>query len=890
MPELADLQRELTELLPTLSAEQLAILDSLLTVGAPIWVPQVGPQTEAMESQADILFYGGSAGGGKALALDTPLPTPSGWTTMGAVSDGEFVFDDCGKPCRVLVKSPVMIGRQCFRVVFSDGAEIVADADHKWLTLNELERERNMRRDPLRRENRRHKRPMRGSGKRPDLAARNALAGERTLPLTGGTVKTTAEIVASLLSSRGALNHAIAMALPLQTSDAELPIDPYLLGAWLGDGTSAGARMTMAEQGMVDLVTASCEMHGWNVTAGATPLDYGVVGGLKVALRKAALLRNKHIPAQYLRASMEQRIALLQGLMDTDGYADIRGQCEFTNTNYALASDTAELIRSLGCKATICVGDATLNGRVTGPKYRIKFLAPFDVFRLPRKAARQKKTGFRPTVRLRYISAAESIASVPVQCIAVDSPSRMYLAGREMVPTHNTDLLCGLALTQHERSIIFRREGVQLIGIEERVTEILGSRDGYNSQDALWRLPRMPGLADGRTLELGSVKDPDDWKKYQGRPHDLIAFDEICHFLELQVRTLMGWKRTDKKGVRQRVVMAGNPPTDSDGEWVIQFFAPWLDENHPNPAKPGELRWFVTDEDGKDMEVATSKAVKVGNRWAKPLSRTFIPSRVDDNLFLTVTGYADTLSALPEPLRSQMRDGNFKAGRQDHVWQAIPTAWIKAAQARWQPREVKGLMTRMGFDPSRGGIDKSCLARRHGQWFDEPLTAEGVITNDGPKAAAFAVQHVRDGAIIPVDAIGIGSSALDYCKGLRLKMFPVIASEATEARDKAGQLRFRNLRALMYWRLREALDPLNPDPIALPPGQDLFADLAAVRYKVVTMGQFAGLLMRSKDEIRELLGRSPDRGDAVAMTFIDGLPAAGLSDDYATYRKEMGFD
>jgi hypothetical protein len=453
-----------------------------------------------------------------------------------------------------------------------------------------------------------------------------------------------------------------------------------------------------------------------------------------------------------------------------------------------------------------------------------------------------------------------------------------------------TDLLCGLALTQHERSIIFRREGVQLIGIEERVTEILGSRDGYNSQDALWRLPKMPGLGDGRTLELGSVKDPDDWKKYQGRPHDLIAFDEICHFLELQVRTLMGWKRTDKKGVRQRVVMAGNPPTDSDGEWVIQFFAPWLDENHPNPAKPGELRWFVTDEDGKDMEVATSKAVKVGNRWAKPLSRTFIPSRVDDNLFLTVTGYADTLSALPEPLRSQMRDGNFKAGRQDHVWQAIPTAWIKAAQARWQPREVKGPMTRMGFDPSRGGIDKSCLARRHGQWFDEPLTAEGVITNDGPKAAAFAVQHVRDGAIIPVDAIGIGSSALDYCKGLRLNMFPVIASEATDARDKAGQLRFRNIRALMYWRLREALDPLNPDPIALPPGQELFADLAAVRYKVVTMGQFAGLLMRSKDEIRELLGRSPDKGDAVAMTFIDGLPAAGLADDYAKYREEMGFD
>ncbi len=433
-----------------------------------------------------------------------------------------------------------------------------------------------------------------------------------------------------------------------------------------------------------------------------------------------------------------------------------------------------------------------------------------------------------------------------------------------------TDLLLGLSLTQQKHSIIFRREAVQLIGIEERMTAILGTRKGYNSQDGIWRLPG------GRVLELGSVKEPDDWMKYQGRPHDAKLFDEICHFLELQFRTLIGWMRTDDPSVRQRVVCAGNPPTTAEGEWVKRYWAPWLDPQHPNPAKPGELRWYVTNVKGEDEEVPGPESVMVGDELMKPKSRTFIPSSVEDNLFLLTTGYKATLQALPEPLRSQMLRGDFQAGAADPAWQTIPTEWIKAAQARWKPREKKGLMTAVGFDPARGGIDKSSVARRYGSWFDELVTAPGVVTKDGPTAAAFVVPLVRDGATICVDGIGIGSSALDFLIGLNLNVFSVIGSEASAALTLAGNLRFRNRRAEMYWRLREALDPTAPDPIALPPDSELLGDLAAVRYKVVTMGKVAALLMREKDEIREVLGRSPDKGDAVAMTFCDGIPEPGF--------------
>lgn len=454
-----------------------------------------------------------------------------------------------------------------------------------------------------------------------------------------------------------------------------------------------------------------------------------------------------------------------------------------------------------------------------------------------------------------------------------------------------TDLLCGLALTEFTQSIIFRRQGTQLVGIEERLTQILGGRDGYNSQDGLWRIPGMPGKPNGRTLELGSVKEPEDWIKYQGRPHDFIAFDEITHFLESQVRTLMGWLRSGKQGQRCRVVMAGNPPTDSEGEWVIRFFAPWLDPEHPRPAKPGELRWYVTDADGKDMEVPNAKPVKVGNRWRNPRSRTFIPSKVEDNLFLMANGYADVLDALPEPLRSQMRDGKFGAGRQDHEWQTIPSAWIKAAQARWRARTdtEKGPMTVCSMDVARGGDDKSTIARRHANWFDELVSVPGAITKDGPSGASLLVQYVRDGAPIPIDAVGVGSAVLDFAKGLGMNTHAAVGSEGTTAKDKTDNFRFRNLRALMYWRLREALDPTSGMDIALPPDPELAQDLAAVRYKVVTMGMQAALLMRSKDEIREELGRSPDKGDAVAQTFLDNLPAPTKRADAQAFRRLRGY-
>lgn len=372
-------------------------------------------------------------GAGKALALDTPIPTPSGWTTMGALRDGDTVFDETGKPCRVVQAHPVLHGRECFKVTFSDGAEVIADAEHLWKTQTRRKRK------SLGRIN------GRGDPRKPQC-----------LPIAYREIFTTAEIAASLYDGKE-VNHAVRVAGALQLPEKELPIDPYVLGAWLGDGSSATGEITTCDFGVLDEIEAAGETVGsaretgnasftYSISPHAPTVRKGVQGfirdprSLTGRLQQLGVRWNKHIPDAYLRASQDQRAALLQGLMDTDGYVSERGIAEFCSTNKVLADGVMELVLSLGIKATFKTGRATINGRDCGPKYRVMFTPYQRVFRLERKAMRVNLGGGAQAERQRrrYIVAVEPVPSVPVRCITVDSPSRLYLCSRWMIPTHNT--------------------------------------------------------------------------------------------------------------------------------------------------------------------------------------------------------------------------------------------------------------------------------------------------------------------------------------------------------------------------------------------------------------------------------------------------------------------
>ena len=247
-------------------------------------------------------------GVGKALSLDTPLPTPTGWTTMGEVAVGDELIGADGKPTRVVAVTDVMHGRPCYRVTFSDGTEIVADEAHQWLT------------------------ETRASRKSAQAAAvqYNRTKNQRTF----AAVRTTREIAETLRCPTvdRRLNHSVSNAKPLQGEAAELPVPPYTLGAWLGDGTTAAAQITSADPEIVMRI----EAEGF------------AEGTLQARLRTLGVLGNKHIPLNYLRASEGQRRALLAGLLDTDGTVSAGGAIQFSVTNERLASDVHELIVSLG--------------------------------------------------------------------------------------------------------------------------------------------------------------------------------------------------------------------------------------------------------------------------------------------------------------------------------------------------------------------------------------------------------------------------------------------------------------------------------------------------------------------------------------------------------------
>ena len=427
-----------------------------------------------------------------------------------------------------------------------------------------------------------------------------------------------------------------------------------------------------------------------------------------------------------------------------------------------------------------------------------------------------------------------------------------------------TDLIIGMSLTEHINSIIFRREATQLTGIIQRMTDVLGNRDGYNGTAKVW-MPSIPHDPSQRIIEFGSVPNAGDETRYQGRPHDLIGFDEICNFLEQQYRFLKGWLRS-AKGHRSRVVCSGNPPTTPEGQWVRNYWGPWLDSNHPNPAEPGELRWYTTDPiTGEDKEFPDGSPVEIDGEMIEPKSRTFIPSSVEDNLFLQHTGYKNQLAALPEPLRSQMLKGDFSAGMEDDEWQCIPSAAVRAAMDRWERPAIMPPMTAIGIDVARGGQDRTVLARLHDKWMDELLDYPGAMTPTGGAVAALVVQNQRNAAPMKIDSIGVGSSVIDFLQGNDAPVVPINGAAGTTLKEKTGQFGFYNLRAQIYWRFREMLLD-DTELVALPNDSELLSDLCAARFEVRPGNK---IKVEDKREIKKRIGKSPDKGDAVLYAFAE---------------------
>jgi len=446
-----------------------------------------------------------------------------------------------------------------------------------------------------------------------------------------------------------------------------------------------------------------------------------------------------------------------------------------------------------------------------------------------------------------------------------------------------TALAVGLATTEHRVVGIFRQNGTELQGIIDEIARVLGngSREGYSSRDNVWRFQRYDGVP--AQIEFGSFPSPGDVEKYRGRPHDLLVFDEAQSMRELDVRFLMGWLRTTGNNPNQRcrALLTFNPPTSVEGRWLIRYFAPWLDKKHPKPAAPGEIRWFAMV-DGKELEVDTGAPFDHKGEKIIPQSRTFVPSRLDDNPYLRDTGYRATVMAMPEPLRSQMLYGDFSAGTEDDPFQCIPTAWVEAAMARWKPLDPKPPMDSMGVDVAQGGRDNTIIARRHGMWFDVPIVHPGKECVNGHTTAGFIIAAMRDQCVCHLDLFGVGAQPYGAMMHARQSVLGINVGDPAPGLDLSGRMEFFNTRSQLVWRMREALDPTRNNGIALPPDRRLLADLCAYTWEP----QGRRIKVHDRQSMVDKLGRSPDFGSAYVLALID-TPAlrAGAEFQSATQTK-----
>lgn len=382
---------------------------------------------------------------GRPLALDTPIPTPYGWTTIQNIEIGERVFDETGVVRTVTGKSEIFIDRPAYEIGFSSGGKITADADHLWQVTTHNDRF--------------NEKPPR------DL--------------------TTRELYDAL--QKGTPNHFCCGQAPILEGcpKLDLPLDPYFLGYWLGNGRSTSSVLSCHEDdaeelsSLINVVGYTTEIHGGNWKDRVRTVS---VHGKKkwdhvgpcATLRRLGLFNNKHVPVEYLRASIDQRLSLLQGLMDSDGYSPPEASKDegstFCNTNRALTSAVCELVRSLGGQPRIRLMEkaGTIAGTIKGKpiisrmdSFSVRFMLDLPVHRLVRKLNRQT---FRKTIRNsgHFIRSIVPVENVSTACIEVDSPSHLFLAGESMVPTHNSVLRNCFVPWFRKRRI----EEVEGIGIE----------------------------------------------------------------------------------------------------------------------------------------------------------------------------------------------------------------------------------------------------------------------------------------------------------------------------------------------------------------------------------------------------------------------------------------
>lgn len=517
-------------------------------------------------------------GSGKALEVNTLIPVPIGFKRIVDLQIGDELFDENGNICHIIDKTPILKNRPVYSVIMDTGESILADKDHEWMVK---------------------------------------------LGFRGKYVIHTTEYLAKRTSSPAA---AIPLSKPLVLSDIPLDIDPYVLGVWLGDGDSEGPTISQSPEDMIFL-RSEIERRGYKTSNRNRTTKFYILN-VKHIFRKNNLLYNKHIPEPYFRASAKQRLSLLQGLMDTDGTVSKNGFCIFSNTNILLAEGVRDLVATLGFKASLKTYHSLYNN-TNYIIYKVYFVMK-NSFLLPRKLNRT----IEPKKKNHYIH-IEYMGKMNTICIQVDSPSGMFLCGKSMIPTHNSELVSrrlpawifgnnpdvGIMATSYASSLVEDMNiDVQRIMDTDAYKEVFPgvSLSDHNSRNSLvgsnasrnrntfeivgrrgyYKCAGVGGSITGKRFFYGIIDDPlrgrqdAESKTIRDKTYNWYINDFYTRRLNQDARiliTLTRWHEDDLAG-RLLSLASSNPKAE---QWTVIKF-PMIAEDpleQDDPRQVGESLW-----------------------------------------------------------------------------------------------------------------------------------------------------------------------------------------------------------------------------------------------------------------------------------------------------------
>lgn len=799
-----------------------------------------------------------SNGAGKLLALDTPIPTPTGWTTMGELQVGDEVFDEQGKPTRVLYVSPVQTP-DMYRITFNDGATIDCCGDHQWVTI------------PL---------SQRSKVKAQDWRDHWDI----------GVQSDARDLIPTVKQKDGVANHAIPINGALQyrgARDEDLPIHPYMLGVWLGDGSTGNPSITLGVEKesflLGELATLGYAPTSVSQKRESTRTYHFAKQGLRQALRAIGVLGGKHIPDLYLHASEWARREVLRGLMDTDGFtagAGSRG-AGIDLANERLAKGVAELVRSLGVRISLSGPQKavcyTPGYEKEHTRYRMLFASPWCPFTPESPKAMRyvypATQASRQTIRA--IVSIEPIESTEGVCITVDSPRSLYLATEWMIPTHNTRLFA------------------------ELITWGISTHDPGDLL-VICSAPGAPQLKGG----LFAYMDK-NVNRMRARDHEPIGY--------LTDNNTWNWRR-DPRSKAKALVTGRTPPRSN----IVGTF------QGVRAVEDGDVKtWVFIDEGGAvhdDLYVAAEAVTtgagdnKIGVIGNPDIIGTYF-QRIYEDKRLKGIWATSTISAFDLPTFTgekvyddpEMQRQMLESGMTDKAWVEIAKkAW--GEDSGWYKSKVLGefpgsddlsfftqialnraMETEIEPDPRVGivhGADVADLAgsdfckiyenrdgrvRHVATWSHrEPVETENRIHKEATDAGA---------EIVAIDRLGVGAGPFSGLKA-RDRRYTVIGAAASES--SSNPKRWHRKRDEWYDIVREKMlnYELDLDFEFIDPetgqdyGQDLLNQFRAIRYG---FDQNGAIQLESKKELRKRGVASPD--DLDALVFAVALKARELVED-----------